>query len=104
SRMPVRQLSTIHPIFSATASATRHAPRAMKKAFDLRWPVSCIRSGWPKGGEEVKKLRRADSAMAGQSIEIDSAMPDHQHISILNDVFLAFQLEKAFLSHSRITA
>src|ERR1051326_5726112 len=43
SSAAVRQLSRIQLTLSAHASPTRHAPSVMKKATDLRWPLSLIR-------------------------------------------------------------
>src|SRR6185295_5662485 len=37
-----RQLRMIQPTLSAVASATRHAPKVMKKAIDLRRPLTGI--------------------------------------------------------------
>src|SRR5438105_9831123 len=43
SRATLRQLSSTQLTLSATASPTRHAPSVMKKAMDLRWPLSLMR-------------------------------------------------------------
>src|ERR1035437_6706842 len=48
----------------------------------VRWwrPWGCWRSGWP------------------------SAVPDHQHIAILDDVLFAFQLEQSLFAHAGVAA
>src|SRR5919206_4394863 len=43
SSATLRQLSRIQLTLSATASPTRQAPSVMKKATDLRWPLSLMR-------------------------------------------------------------